>query len=90
MQLVQQLECQLAVRRGTAVAELRAAQEQLASLMAALLSQEGRQGLQFQGAAAAAAKESSWLERWSGELQALQTGTGVQRSRLGKRSAGDS
>ena len=64
---------QLGDRRGTAVAESRAAQEQLASLRAVLLSQEERLGLQFQGAAAAAAaRESSWLERWSGE-QALQT-----------------
>jgi len=38
-------------------------------LGAALLSQEGRLGLQFQDAAAAsAAGESSWPERWSGTL----------------------
>ena len=76
MRRVQQLECQLADCRGTAVAESRAAQEQLASLRAALLSQEERLSLLFQGAAAAAAaRESSWLERWSGELQVLQTVT---------------
>ena len=67
-QRVQQLECQLADCRGAAVVESRAAQEELASLRAVLLSQAERLGLQIQGAAAAAARESSWLGRWSGEL----------------------
>ena len=61
-QQLQQLEFQLVDWRGAAVAESRAAQEQLASLRAVLLSQAERLGLQVQVSAAAAARESSWLE----------------------------
>jgi len=74
-QQLQQLESQLVDWRGAAVAESRAAQEQLASLRAVLLSQAERLGLQVQVSAAAAARESSWLECWSGELLASQTAT---------------
>ena len=56
---MQRLEGQLADCCGTAAAESRAAQEQIASLRAALLSHAEQLGLQIQGAAAAGAKESS-------------------------------
>ena len=76
VQRAQQLESQLAKCRGAAVAESRDVQEQLASLRAALRSQEERLGLQFKDTAAAAVSESRLLQHWSGELQALQAATG--------------
>ena len=53
MQLVQQPKCSCC--RGAAVAESRTALEQLASVMAVLLSREERLDLQFLGTAAASA-----------------------------------
>jgi len=47
-------------------------QEQLASLRAALRSQDERLGLQFKDAAAAATRESHLLQCWPRELQASQ------------------
>jgi len=56
---MQRVEYQLADCRGAAVAESRAAQEQLVTLQAALLSQAKWLCFQIQGAAAPAARESS-------------------------------
>jgi len=76
---VHKLESRLAECCGAAVAESRVVQEQLAPLRAALLSQVERLGLQFKDAtAAAAARESSWLER------ALETATEQSRQTIGR------